>query len=148
MYFIKVRLDPNLRGLHDKMQRMMSEMINMSRPLLSTSQSGWSPEADMYETEEEIFLFVNLAGVRREDIEVSYDLNYLRIGGKRTRTIPAGMLARYHQLEIGHGEFERVFRLPAVIDQDQMEASYEDGLLTVRIKKLKERRRVYVKIES
>jgi HSP20 family protein len=148
MYVIKVRLDPSLRGVQNKMQKLMGEMMNIRRPLLYASDSGWTPESDMYETENEVFLVVNLAGVRKEDIEVAFDENYLRIGGKRIRTLPAGKLARYHQLEMGHGDFERIFRLPALIDQDRIEASYAEGLLTVRMNKRKKSERVYVEIKS
>jgi HSP20 family protein len=146
MYFIKVRLDRNIRGLHGRMQHLMGEIMNLNRPLHYSSKSGWIPEADMFETEHEVFLMVNLAGVRRDDIEVSCDENYLRVGGKRIQTIPAGMPARYHQLEIGHGQFERIFRLPAMIDKEQVEAGYEDGLLAVKMKKLREPGRIYVKV--
>lgn len=146
MYFIKVRLDRNTRRLHNRMQKLMGEMMNLNRPLHYSSESVWIPEADMFETEHEVFLMVNLAGVRREDIEVTCDENYLRVGGKRIQTIPTGMPARYHQLEMGHGQFERIFRLPAMIDKEQIEAAYEDGLLAVRMKKLQDTSRIYVKV--
>ena len=148
MYFIKVRFDRNLGDLHNRMQKLMDEVLNLARPVLSASDRGWTPEADMYETEDEIFLLVNLAGVRTEDIEVSFHENYLRIEGKRLQSTPPGMLVRYHQLEMGHGSFERIFRIPAVIDEDGIEASYADGLLTIRMRKDRKPRGVFVKVRS
>jgi HSP20 family molecular chaperone IbpA len=49
---------------------------------------------------------------------------------------------------MGHGQFERIFRLPAMIDKEQIEAAYEDGLLAVRMKKLQDPSRIYVKVKS
>jgi len=146
MYFIKVRLDRNLEELQHKMRRVMGEMANYRRPVISRTDMGWTPETDLYETGNEIFLEVNLAGVKREDIEVSFCDKFLRIAGRRTGTDQTETVTRYHQLEIDRGNFERVFRLPTEIDEDQVQASYADGLLIIKIKKKKVPKSVYVKI--
>ncbi|RLB41871.1 MAG: hypothetical protein DRH12_07070 [Deltaproteobacteria bacterium] len=135
MYFIKVKFDRRPRSLQDRMHRMMEEMLRVTRPIFSPTGSGWTPEADMYETEESIVLIVNVAGVRHEDIEVSYYDGYLSIAGKRTMRFPGGTPIRHHQLEIGTGAFERVFRIPTLVDPEAIEAKLQDGLLSVQMKK-------------
>lgn len=135
MYFIKVRLDRDLGQVHSKVQRLMTELMNFNRPLLSPSGAGWTPEADLYETEQEVTLVMNLAGARKTDIEVSFYKNYLLVQGRRPPRVPQGTPTRYHQLEIGQGEFERLFRIPGEVDPDGIEASYTDGLLTVHLPK-------------
>ncbi|UCF84660.1 MAG: Hsp20/alpha crystallin family protein [Desulfobacteraceae bacterium] len=137
MYLIKVKFDRSLGDFRNKVQNLMDEMMHLNRPVLSPSDTNWTPEADMYETENEIILIVNLGGVRKDQVAVSFYKNHLRVEGKRAHSIPPGTLARYHQLEMGHGDFERVFRVPTVIDEDKIEASYAEGLLTVRMKKRK-----------
>jgi len=103
----------------------------------------------MYETEESIILIVNVAGVSKEDIEVSYYDGYLSIAGKRILTFPSGPPIRHHQLEIGSGAFERVFRIPSSIEPDSIEATLQDGLLTIQLQKLKQMRRdVIIEIDS
>jgi HSP20 family protein len=148
MYSIKVRFDRTFEDLNHKVRKLMDEMINLPRPLLSIHDAEWAPEADMFETGDEIFLVVSLAGVRKESIEVSFYENHLRIEGKRAQCIPPGTPIRYHQLEMGHGNFERVFRLPIMTDENKMEASYSDGLLTVQIKKSQEARSISVEVTS
>ena len=148
MYFIKVRYDRRRGDLHNKMQKMMHDMMNVRRPLFSTPEMDWMPEGDIYETEGDVFLVLNAAGVKKEDIEVTFHDIYLRIRGRRLRMLPAGLPVKYHQIEIGHGDFERIFRIPEQVDKDHIEASYEDGLLTVRMKKRKKPRSVSVKIRS
>lgn len=148
MYSIKVRFDRTFEDLHHKVWKLMDEMINLPRPLLSIHDAEWSPEADMFETRDEIFLVVNLAGVKKESIEVSFCGNHLRIEGKRARCTPPGTPVRYHQLEMGHGNFERVFRIPIMTDENEIEASYSDGLLTIRIRKSKDAQRISVEVTS
>jgi len=135
MVVLKVRLARDIGGLYTRMNRAMDEVLGLSRPFLSQPGSGWTPEADMVETEQDLVVRVNLAGVRKEDIEVAYDETYLRIEGARSPCIPSGTQARYHRLEMGFGPFERVFRIPAPIDPDRIDAAFSDGILTVRMAK-------------
>ncbi|MFO7739119.1 MAG: Hsp20/alpha crystallin family protein [Desulfatiglandaceae bacterium] len=135
MYLIKVKFDPNLRALQNKMQDLMDEMMHLKRPVMAPSRKDWTPEADVYETREDIMILLNLAGVEKKHIAVSFHENHLRVEGKRVQNISSGTPVRYHQLEMGHGDFERTFRIPAAIDEEKIEAFYTDGLLTIRIKK-------------
>jgi HSP20 family protein len=148
MYFIKVKFDRKFEDLHSRMRKLMDGMRTMGGPVLNTSDTGWTPEADMYETEQEVVLVMNLAGVRREDLEISFQDNCLCLGGERVQDIPAGTVARYHQLEMGQGRFERIISIPARIIEDEIEAAYADGLLTVRMKKGKKPGQVRVEVKS
>ena len=135
MYFIKVKFDRRPRSLQDRMHRMMEEMLSLSRPVFSPSVSGWTPEADMYETDELIVLVVNVAGIAKDDIEISYYDGYLSIAGKREIKLPGGLPVRHHQLEIGTGAFERIFRIPTSVDPEAIEATLQDGLLNIQMMK-------------
>ncbi len=135
MYFVKVTLARDLHGVYGRTNGWVDEMINMNRPFRAVHDREWTPEADLYETEEAVVIHVNLAGVRKEDIDVSFDERYLRVSGARTPRIPRGGWARYYHLEMGRGEFERVFSIPGCVDPDRIEASFADGLLTVRMEK-------------
>ena len=135
MYMIKVRLARDIAGLYRRMNRRVDGMMSLHRPVLSPSANGWVPEADIIETEEELRIHVNLAGVSKEDIEVSYDETYLRVVGTRFPDLPSGSAARYHQMEMGSGSFERIFSMPTRIDPERIEACFVDGLLTIRLGK-------------
>jgi HSP20 family protein len=135
MYSIKVKFDRNLRVLQNRMQDLMDEMMHLTRPVMAPSRRGWKPEADVYETREGVTILLNLAGVDKKDIAVSFHENHLRVEGTRFQSISSRTPVRYHQLEMGYGDFERTFRIPAAIDEDTIEASYADGLLAIRMKK-------------
>ena len=149
MYIIKVKFDRRPRTLQDKMHRLMEEMLRMSRPIFSPTGSGWTPEADMYETETSIVLIVNLAGVAKDDIEVSYYDGYISVSGKRIFKFPSGAPIRHHQLEIGSGAFERVFRIPCSVNHEAIEATLQDGLLTIQMGKTRSvNRDVIIEIDT
>jgi len=135
MDFIKIRFGTNIEEIHRNIQRLMDEMFNISRPFITAHPSGWIPEADIYETEEEVIIAVNLAGVKKEDIEVFLYDDYIYLKGVRYQPVKESMVLRYHQLEMGYGEFERAFRIPISINRNNIEAVWSDGLLIIRMKK-------------
>jgi HSP20 family protein len=148
MTIIKIRPDRKLESLIRNMTTIRDDMMNLNRPVFSTSRAGWTPEADMVETAEDITVVLNLAGVRKEDIDVTYHRNFLRVAGNRDRVVPAGTGARFHRMEIGNGEFERVFRIPVAVDADGIRAVYADGLLRIRMQKRSGERGVRVDVRS
>jgi HSP20 family protein len=103
------------------------------------------PESDIYETEDHIYLIVNVAGVAKENMEVDFCNNVVRVAGVRSTMLPPGIPAQYHQLEMGQGDFERFFRIPAAVDDEDIEAVHGDGLLSIRMKKARRSRSVEVK---
>jgi len=136
MDVIKIRIGTGMDDMHRHIQRLMDEMFNITRPLLTTTHTtGWLPESDIYETEEEIIIAINLAGVKKEDIEVFLHEDYIYIRGIRYQPIKENMVLRCHQLEMGYGEFERAFHIPVSIDRNSIEALWSDGLLRVHMKK-------------
>jgi HSP20 family protein len=88
------------------------------------------PPTDIYETEEEVVVQVELAGVRPEDLQLIVDGEYLQITGTREPSHPESP-ERYLQMEIPRGRFERVLRLGVPYDPDRVRASVDSGILTI-----------------
>ena len=95
--------------------------------------SLWRPPTDIYETEENFIVKVEIAGMRDEDIEVAIENNILLVSGNRA-DIPERR-AYYHQMEIQSGKFEIAVELPAPVDLEKAGAEYKDGFLTVNLPK-------------
>jgi len=102
----------------------------------------WSPPTDLYETEKEYVVSVEVAGMRDSDFEVVFDDGMLFVEGKRSDVTKR---RAYHQMEIHFGKFSTAVGLPGPIDLESSQAEYKDGFLTVRMPKAK---RVDVKIEG
>jgi HSP20 family protein len=94
----------------------------------------WRPPTDIFETEENFIIKVEIAGMRDEDIEVAMENNLLVISGNRT-DIPE-QRAYYHQMEIQSGKFEIAAEIPVPVDAEKAGAIYKDGFLTITLPKL------------
>lgn len=99
---------------------------------------GWRPATDVYETHDEFTIQVDLAGMRREEIEVLIDESFVIVKGTRRDIAPAGK-KHFHKMEIMVGPFERHVRLPADVDGTTASACYRNGFLFVTLQKGKGR---------
>jgi HSP20 family protein len=95
----------------------------------------WRPPTDVYETDSHVVIRVEVAGVREDDFQVSLMERRLVISGWRRD--PAAKLA-YQRMEINYGEFRTVLDLSWSPLEDEIEAHYEDGFLSVFLPKSRE----------
>jgi HSP20 family protein len=100
------------------------------------SELKWEPPTDVVETEEELIIIVEIAGMNGDDFNVVTDGTVLSIGGFRRGTYPDGK-KQFHTLEIQAGPFERKIALPAPVDQSKVSARYRNGMLEITIAKLR-----------
>ncbi|MCR4404909.1 MAG: Hsp20/alpha crystallin family protein [Candidatus Acetothermia bacterium] len=94
----------------------------------------WLPPTDVYETEEEFIVRMELPGMEREEIRISFMEGILTIRGERRNELEASRV-RYHQMEIRHGLFQRAICFPGPIAKDKIKAQYRQGLLKVVLPK-------------
>ena len=98
-------------------------------------ESHWVPNTDVYVTEELLVIKVELAGMRKEDLELTVERNRLTITGHR----PDGCRApkcKFLVMEINYGSFQSVIELPTGYDLSQAKASYQNGFLRVDVPEL------------
>jgi len=129
------------------MDRLLGDFASRKPPSVHFSPRAWEPAIDVYETEDELVILAELAGVREDDIELVVDKNTLIIQGQR-REERASSKKSYHQMEISRGPFARGILLPIKVDFSKTRASYEDGILEVVLSKVKEERTHKIKIKT
>src|SRR5262245_12212341 len=98
----------------------------------SASESHWVPNTDVYVTEGNLVIKVELAGMKREDLELTVEGNRLMISGQR----PDGCRApkcKFLVMEINYGSFECVIEVPDGYDLSQAKAGYQNGFLRVDV---------------
>jgi HSP20 family protein len=93
--------------------------------------TGFIPTLDVHETEDEYLVFVDLPGVKSEDVVVELTDRVLTISGSRT-PVESGEVRRS---ERPFGSFVRRLTLPKGVDSDKVEAEYKEGVLELRIPK-------------
>ena len=94
----------------------------------------FAPHVDIYETEQEVTVIADMPGVSVEGIELSLEDNVLTIQGHRQPQKQTGRTV-LEEYEVGH--YLRRFTVAETIDQDRIDASLADGVLTVRLPKAK-----------
>jgi HSP20 family protein len=95
--------------------------------------STWRPPTDVYETEENCVIKLEIAGMRDEDFEVAFENNILMIGGSRP---DVNERRAYHQMEIRFGKFEVAMEIPVKINIEKATAGYQDGFLVIVLPKV------------
>ena len=94
----------------------------------------WLPPTDVYETEEEFVVLMELPGMEREEIKISFTEGVLTVRGER-RERGRGSCIHYHQMEISYGPFRREVYFPVPILKEGIKAQYRQGLLRVVLPK-------------
>lgn len=119
-------------------RKPVSTLVETRREVLLSGSwqvhsSIWTPPTDVYETDANLIVKVEVAGMREEDFEVAVEDYILSIRGNRS-----GQNERraYHQMEIRFGKFEIAIGLPSGIDLEQAFAEYKDGFLTIVFPKI------------
>ncbi len=103
-------------------------------PMFACKDCSWVPQMDMFETEEEVIIWAELAGVDKENLQVEVNAKAVRIFGAR-REMPKDGKGTYRLAEIRYGKFERVLYLPSHVDPEVVSSTFHDGLLHIRMAK-------------
>ena len=93
------------------------------------------PSVNLLETDDALFFESELPGVCREDLDISASDHELTIAGTRTIDTPTQATTLRH--ERSTLRFERTLRLPVAVEADGIDASLENGVLTVSLPKAK-----------
>ncbi len=118
--------------------------------ILEESESGntrlWAPPVDVAETETEIVLYAELPGMNREEIEINLHGDTLIMRGERNfaQTAPG---EHFHRIERHYGPWRRAFQIEVPVDVAGVTATYENGVLTVRLPKKNEPKMRQIQID-
>lgn len=94
----------------------------------------WSPRVDISETEDSHVISMDLPGLTKDDVEITLENNVLKVSGERemSREEKEG---DYSRIERSYGRFFRSFNLGQGVDPAEIEATHENGVLTIRLPK-------------
>jgi HSP20 family protein len=94
----------------------------------------WTPPCDIYETDTEFVLKMELPEMRKEDVHVTFENGVLTVFGER-KFEAAVDRENYHRVERKYGEFTRIFTLPTFVEGSKAAAEFKDGILTITLPK-------------
>ena len=95
--------------------------------------SSWVPNADIFARDEDLVVRVQLAGVGREDVEVTLRDDVLTISGERKGN-PDGEGLEAYVRELFYGPFRRDVSLPSGTDGSRIEAVFDNGMVEITVR--------------
>jgi HSP20 family protein len=117
-----------LHGLRRELDRFFEDYSGGGR-------GSWIPPVDVRENDQELTVEVELAGVKPEQVAINVDNGILTVSGERRTERRDGDDQRFHVVERSYGTFTRSFTLPQGVNDDQITADFDDGVLRVHIPK-------------
>ena len=110
--------------------------------------SSFTPAVDIVETKENLLLSVEIPGVNKDDVKLSIENNVLTISGEKKRLVEVDE-DDYRRYERSYGSFRRSFNLSSKIDNEKIEAKFNNGVLEVKLPKKEESkpRQIEVKVK-
>jgi HSP20 family protein len=102
----------------------------------TTPARYYVPSTDIFETDDALTLVMEVPGVEKKDVDVRLENDTLRVEARLDFGKYEGLDPLYTEYNVGH--FTRAFSLSSKIDQQQISAQLEDGVLTLTLKKLRE----------
>ncbi len=138
--------DPFL-SLHREMNRLFDDVFRGTGLPAATGSQGQgdvgtfvNASMNVSETDKEIRITAELPGVIEQDIDVSLDDDVLTIRGEK-KFERKDDKENFHFVECSYGTFQRSLRLPYAVDSEQVQASFENGILTVTVPKTERQER-------
>jgi HSP20 family protein len=107
---------------------------------------SWTPRADIYETEENMIVQLDIPGVKIEDVDVQCEKGMLSVKGERK--FNEEEKRQYYRVENVYGPFERYFEIPRTLDVEKIEAKYNAGILTLTFPKTEEAKPKKIEIKT
>jgi HSP20 family protein len=136
----------DLVSLQDRMNRLFEDAsqrrASERNPSDEVEAADWYPAADVYESDHEYTVAVDLPGIDRASLDISVEDDRLTIKGNRV-----AREATRQRAECPSGKFLKSFSVPAAVDQSDIRADYQDGVLQVHLPKRPERKAQRVEIK-
>ena len=130
--------DP-FRNFEERTRRIFGEGLEPFKKVMDENWSlaTWAPTCDIFETDNEIVVKVELPEVKNEDVHVTIDNNTLMIRGER-KFLEETKKDSFHRMERNYGEFFRSFTLPHFVDANKVGAEFKNGVLRIALPKREE----------
>ena len=121
--------------MQEDFDRFFDHYARAKRPAFLSYRAHWSPPCNIYDGGDCLRVLVEIAGMRRDGIEVQVEEHRLLISGSRAEPDPAEH-CNYQQMEIDFGEFALEAPLAVPVDAEAAQAWYHDGFLHIVLPKI------------
>ncbi|MCP6759024.1 MAG: Hsp20/alpha crystallin family protein [Fischerella sp. CENA71] len=141
MAIIRWQTFPEIDAFNRQMDRIFDDMLRVKRQ----PEMTWKPAVELQNTNNNLILRVQIPGVEAKDLDIQVTKEAVAITGEHRYENKAGNNGQIRS-EFRYGKFQRVIPLPVAIQNDQVQAEYKNGILTLTLPKVTEARQKVVKI--
>jgi HSP20 family protein len=136
-----IRWEPvrELGTIQNEMNRLFNTFFETPTPGNGGSVRQWVPAMDLVETEDDFVLRADLPGLSEGDVSIELEDNLLTVSGER-KAEHEERREGYYRVERASGSFSRSLTLPEGVDPNGIKASFERGVLEVRVPKPEQRK--------
>ncbi|HKS26951.1 MAG TPA: Hsp20/alpha crystallin family protein [Pyrinomonadaceae bacterium] len=135
-----------LEKLRDRVGRLFAALQEATQSEAPPAPGSWLPPVDLCETDDEVFVRVELPGVKASDIKVGLTSEQLTICGQKKKSAPRQHVLSHLCSERSYGPFSRTLPLRWTVSVREATAELRKGILLVRLPKLKDRRGASFKV--
>lgn len=133
------------REMTNLMQNWES-MFDESFGLAAANQCDWMPALDVREEQDRYRVAVDLPGMSKADIELTYENDVLTVTGERKSQVEKDE-GRLHRSERYYGTFTRALRFPGDVKHQEIDANFKDGVLEITLPKADETRKRKIEVK-
>lgn len=145
MALVKYNPFKDLRTMQEEMNHLLDLAWNRESGE-ELSEGVWQPPVDIYENNDAVVIKAEVPDIDQKDIEVRIENNTLTLRGERKQNSDIKK-ENYHRVERYYGHFQRSFTLPPTINQDNIQASCDRGVLTITLPKMEGATPKQIKVE-
>ena len=141
------RYDPfrEFASLQERMNRLLSNPHGPEGHDEALTSTAFAPPVDVYEDEHGVTLKIEVPGIDEKDIDVRIENNTLTVHGER-KFDKEEKEENYRRVERQYGSFTRSFTLPNTVDSESVSATYDKGVLKIKLAKKAEAKPKQIKI--
>jgi HSP20 family protein len=138
------RWDPfrDVIALQNRVNSLFREMNEGDNPLTTAS---FVPAVDIYEDAKKVVLKLEVPGMEEKDLDIRVENNTLTVKGER-KLEKDEKEENFHRIERRYGSFYRAFTLPSTVDTENVQASYNAGILKLELNKKPEAQPKQIKV--
>jgi HSP20 family protein len=136
MSLVKWSPAKSIFSLKDEMDRVFNDFLG-NESLLVDNMVNLTPLVNIEETDNDYIITAELPGIEKKDIKITFQNNMLNISGEKKEEKEMDN-RNFHRVERRYGKFSRSIAIPSSIELDKIDASYKNGILTVKVPKSEE----------
>lgn len=130
-------------SIHNELNNFLRDTLlhpTFSNPLTIKKSSVWRPAIEVKQSEKEYKIKVQLPGVKKEDIDIELDNDFLTITAEieeeKEEKEEEKHNEKYHTCEFRYGKYKRTISFDQPIKTEEAKAEYKNGILNIKIPKI------------